>query len=94
MTTISVIIPAFNEEATIIEILKQVRAQSIEGFDLEVIVVDDGSQDSTPTLLREQPDLYDWLVTQTPNQGKGAAVIEARFGQSSPAETLNLQQCF
>ena len=51
MTKISVIIPAFNEEATIIEILQAVAAQNIDGFDFEVIVIDDASSDSTPKLL-------------------------------------------
>ena len=40
---ISVIIPTFNEENTIIELLKRVKKQSDEGSNLEVIVVDDCS---------------------------------------------------
>ena len=59
MTKISVFIPAYNEEATIVEILQAVAAQSIDGFDFEVIVIDDTSSDSTPKLLVENSDLYD-----------------------------------
>jgi len=75
MTTVSIIIPAYNEEATIVELLRRVRAQSVDGFQFEVIVVDDGSRDKTLDLLQENAKLYDRLVTQSPNQGKGAAVI-------------------
>jgi len=38
-------------------------------------VVDDGSTDRTPALLKDYPDLYDKLVTHSKNSGKGAAVI-------------------
>ena len=36
--SVSVIVPAYNEEKTIVEVLRQVRAQSIEGVSFEVIV--------------------------------------------------------
>lgn len=72
---ISVVVPAYNEEATIIVLLERVRAQRVDGFEFEVIVIDDGSRDRTPDLLHDNAGLYDRLVTQSPNQGKGAAVI-------------------
>ena len=50
---ISVIIPTFNEENTIIELLKRVKKQSDEGSNLEVIVVDDCSTDNSKKLLTE-----------------------------------------
>ena len=49
---VSVIIPAYNAEATISETLISVRAQSHEN--LEIIVVDDGSNDGTARLAAEQ----------------------------------------
>lgn len=70
----SVIIPAYNEEATIIELLHKVNQQSIQGIDLEVLVIDDGSTDATVKLLEEHPSLYSDLVKQPTNGGKGAAV--------------------
>lgn len=75
MTRVSIIIPAYNEEATIAELLKSVRAQVVDGVDFEVIVINDGSRDRTLEILRANPDLYDKLIDQQPNQGKGAAVI-------------------
>ena len=71
---ISIIIPVFNEQATIAEVLARVLAVDL---DKQVIVVDDGSTDGTSELLEEwakrQPD---WVTVQrhAKNQGKGMAV--------------------
>ncbi|MBL6945532.1 MAG: glycosyltransferase family 2 protein [Rhodospirillales bacterium] len=75
MKKITVIIPAYNEEKTIVDLLERVNAQSVKGFSFEIIVIDDGSRDGTLAILENHLDLYDKLVKQTPNQGKGAAVI-------------------
>src|ERR1043165_8941889 len=75
MIQTSIIIPAYNEEATIVALLREVRAQSVEGVAFEVIVVDDGSKDRTVELLEQNPTLYDKLVKQSRNGGKGAAVL-------------------
>lgn len=71
---LSVIVPAYNEEASVLVLLRNVRAQVIDGVRLEVIVVDDGSKDRTVELLETNPTLYDVLVKQAKNGGKGAAV--------------------
>ena len=73
---ISVIIPTFNEENTIIELLKRVNKQSNESSDLEVIVIDDCSTDNSKKLLKENPDLYNKLILLDKNLGKGGAVRE------------------
>ena len=74
MLRLSVIVPAYNEEATIIAILRRVRAQSIPNVEIEIVVVDDGSKDGTLALLESHSALYDTLVKQSSNGGKGAAV--------------------
>jgi glycosyltransferase involved in cell wall biosynthesis len=74
MIRVSVLIPVFNEEATILDILEQVRAQSVAGVTFEVVVVNDASRDSSLEKLRSRPDLYDTLVNHETNGGKGAAV--------------------
>ena len=71
---VSIIVPAYNEESTILELLTEVRRQSVNGIEFEIIVIDDGSKDSTLSLLKANPQLYDVLITQ-PNGGKGAAVL-------------------
>lgn len=69
---LTVIIPAYNEQSTICEIVQRVRA--VERHD-QLIVVDDGSTDGTRELLRqlEPSDDLTVLFHQT-NSGKGAAV--------------------
>jgi len=74
MVTISVIVPCFNEESTIITVLEAIKSQKIDGFEFQVIVIDDGSTDQTLTLLRENEKLYHDLICMPENGGKGAAV--------------------
>ena len=74
MIKISIIIPAYNEQATIIELLEKVVKQKIETVEFQVIVIDDGSKDKTLALLESRPELYSKLVKQAENGGKGAAV--------------------
>ncbi len=70
---VSVIIPSFNEEKTIIKLLNNVNRQK-KKFDLEIIVSDDGSNDNTKKLLKENKSLFDNLVENSKNEGKGAAL--------------------
>ena len=51
MPYLSVIVPAYNSEATLERCVRSVLDQSF--VDLELIIVDDGSSDSTPALLRQ-----------------------------------------
>jgi glycosyltransferase involved in cell wall biosynthesis len=68
---LSVIIPVFNEENTIREILRRVEAVDIAK---EIIVVNDGSTDNTSALLKEQKMAALKVVEQPVNMGKGTAV--------------------
>ena len=78
MARLSVVIPAYNERATIEEILRRVwNAPVPEGVELDIIVVDEGSTDGTRELLREktlEADPPFRLIEQEVNQGKGAAI--------------------
>jgi glycosyltransferase involved in cell wall biosynthesis len=77
MKKLSIIIPAYNEEKTILTLLERVNAQAIAGVEMEIVVVDDGSKDGTAALLDANPALYSKFVKLERNQGKGAAVIAA-----------------
>ncbi len=74
MLRLSIIIPAFNEEKTIIKILNKVNKVKIEGVEKEIIVVDDCSKDGTLDLLEKNNNLYSLLIKMKKNGGKGAAV--------------------
>ena len=69
---LSVVMPAFNEQATIEEIIRRVIAVPVR---TELIVVDDCSTDGTREILaRLQPELGFTLLLQPRNMGKGGAL--------------------
>lgn len=72
---LSVIIPAYNEKPTIAAIINRVREVSLaDGWQKEIIVVDDGSKDGTRDILRgiSFPDVQ--VIFHDRNQGKGVAI--------------------
>ena len=75
---VSVLIPVYNEEKTVSQILAQVRAVDLTPLEKEIIVVDDGSQDRSADILAEEAQQGDLTFVRHPhNQGKGAAVRTA-----------------
>ena len=72
----SIVIPVYNEEKFILQVLKNVNAQK-ENFDLEIIVIDDGSNDNTRQILKNNNSLYDHLIENDLNQGKGKSIINS-----------------
>lgn len=71
---LSVIIPVYNEELTIKEVIEKVSSVEIEK---EIIVVDDGSTDRTAEILNKERDKITIVYNSLINIGKGAA---ARIG--------------
>ena len=75
---LSVVIPAYNESSTILDILQKVLDLDIAGIDLEVIVINDCSTDDTKALVEKfisgQSDKHVKLLNQEKNRGKGAAI--------------------
>ncbi len=67
---VSFLIPAYNEAATIGEVLERVRAL---GLDSELVVVDDGSTDGTAEIA----EAAGAIVVRQQNRGKGAAIRTA-----------------
>ena len=71
MRCLSVIIPCYNEAATIKELLLRVLESP---YAAEVIVVDDGSSDATVDIAQAIEDPRLRIMRQPNNQGKGAAL--------------------
>jgi len=73
---LSILIPVLNEESTLVEIVEQVQATP---FEKELIIVDDGSTDGTPTLLAAMEERYDnvRVFRHEKQSGKGAALATA-----------------
>ena len=67
---VSFLIPAYNEEATIAEVLERIADL---GLDAQVVVVDDGSHDRTAAIAEE----HGATVIRQANAGKGAAIRAA-----------------
>lgn len=99
--SLSIVIPAFNEEQRLPRLIEEL-AMSAEptaaesGFSfLEAVIVDDGSSDRTPDLLREAAVEHPFvrLVSAERNRGKGAAIaagVHAARGDSVLLTDLDL----
>ena len=91
--SVSIVVPAYNEERTIGEILRRVAAL---GLATEILVVDDGSADGTVQLVRSLESELNGLrlLPQDANRGKGAAVragIEASTGDIVVIQDADLE---
>jgi glycosyltransferase involved in cell wall biosynthesis len=72
---LSIVIPVFNEQDTLVEILRQVRAVDLPGIEKEILAVDDGSTDGSASLLDREARTGNLQVFHHElNRGKGAAV--------------------
>ena len=72
----TIIIPCYNEEKYILEVLKKIQIQK-KRYDIQIIVVDDCSNDKSNTILKNNPVLYDKLIINEVNKGKGGSIKEA-----------------
>jgi len=81
---ISILIPSFNEEKTILNILNRISKTIDSSINYEVVIINDGSTDNTLKLLEQNKNLYNQLITYERNYGKGNAIkkgLEASKGK-------------
>jgi glycosyltransferase involved in cell wall biosynthesis len=74
--SLSVVVPVYNERNTVVEIVRRMRQVELP-VDLEIVIVDDGSDDGTGKVLGALEDSTVRVVHHPHNRGKGAAVRTA-----------------
>ncbi len=74
MKKISIIIPCYNEEKSIEDLLKKVNDVKLENVEKEVIVIDDCSKDNSRAVLEKNKDIIQKILFHKENMGKGAAL--------------------
>jgi len=75
MQSLSIIIPVYNEEKTLLNLLNKVKKLDTV-CELEVIIVNDGSSDGSKEIINNNENLYSKAIHLKKNSGKGKAVIE------------------
>ena len=59
---LSILIPVYNEEKTLLNIFKRINECKIDSFDFETIIINDGSDDNTFNITKENSNLYDKVI--------------------------------
>lgn len=73
MKKTSIIVPVYNEENTIVELVAKLKALPMEK---EIIIIDDGSVDRTKEILSKMENGDIRIILNGKNRGKGSAIIE------------------
>ncbi|MFC1598192.1 glycosyltransferase family 2 protein [Patescibacteria group bacterium] len=73
MNKVSIVIPVYNEDKTLLKIVAAVEDAPVHGMEKEIVIVDDCSTDQTRDMLRTLEEQHRVLYHRE-NQGKGAAL--------------------
>ena len=70
---LSIIVPVYNEEKILLKSLKNLK-NSKSAVEREIIVINDGSTDGSAKVLEENKELYNKLLINEKNMGKGYSI--------------------
>jgi glycosyltransferase involved in cell wall biosynthesis len=70
----SIIVPVYNEDKTILEVLQNLDNLKKYYQNIQIIVINDGSKDNSLEILESNKSLFDVLINNPNNKGKGNAV--------------------
>ena len=73
---ISIIVPVYNEEKTVAQVLKRLSNTKVENVEYEIIAINDGSTDGSKELLEKNKNYITTLIHNERNSGKGFSVRE------------------
>ena len=74
MNKLSIIIPAYNEDKTILKVIARIKKVKINNIVKEIIIVDDSSADNTKNILKDLKGKSIKIFFHKKNLGKGAAI--------------------
>ena len=74
MRKLSVIIPVYNEEKTILKVINKVKKSNTLNLTKEIIVIDDCSKDNTKNILKKIKEKQIKIFYHSKNMGKGSAI--------------------
>jgi len=89
MVTLSIIIPAYNEEKTISKVINEVEKIKLKNITKEIIIVDDFSRDRTRGILKGIKGKTIKIFYHNKNMGKGAAIRTAL--EHSTGDIISIQ---
>ncbi len=91
LVKLSIIIPVYNEEQTVVELFKKVQRVKLQNIEKEIIIVDDGSTDNSRYLIEDLKNRYKNVKVffSEINLGKGGAI---RYGLSKTTGDIILIQ--
>ena len=70
----SIIVPVYNEGSTILTVLQKLNTLKEYYQNIQIIVINDGSKDNSLEILENNKSLFDTLINNSINKGKGNAV--------------------
>ena len=71
---LSIVVPVYNEEKTLLKSLQSLKDLNSQLGEHEIIIINDGSTDNSTQILNENKNLYDKLIVNDTNKGKGYSI--------------------